>query len=121
MSHTQPNVIEAQEFRLIDLNGTLRASIRSVSTWAGEPSVTLYDDQGNGRLVLEIHDGRPRVTFYAPSGQPVAGLGTDEEGGTRLVLNRENGTLGFFVEVPADGDAVRQEFDTQGQPLKPKD
>jgi hypothetical protein len=118
VDHSQRNVIEAQEFRLIDLNGKLRALITSSSTWKGEPSITLYDDQGYNRLVLEMQDQRPRVTFYSPGGQPVAGFGVDEKSGTRLVLSREDGTLGFFVEVPADGDAVRQEFDSQGQPLK---
>jgi hypothetical protein len=48
----------------------------------------------------------------------MAGFGLDEKGGSGLGLGRENGTLGFFVEVPADGDAVRYEFDSQGQPLK---
>lgn len=120
MDHSQRNVVEAQEFRLVDLNGKLRALITSAESWNGEPSITLYDDQGNGRLALEIHDRQPRVTFYAPSGQPMVGLGVDEKGGARIVLSRENGTLGFFVEVPADRDTVRQEFDSEGQPMKSK-
>lgn len=120
MNEQRPSVIEAEEIRLVDSDGRRRALIVASAARNGEPSITLYDDRGHNRLVLELHDGRPRVTCYSPSGQPIAGVGQHDDSGTTLVLSREDGRLGFLVRVPPDGDTVRLEFDRDGQPLPAK-
>lgn len=110
-------MIEAEEFRIVDSNGKLRALITASRTWGAEPFITLFDRKGLNRLTLELHEDAPRVTLFAPSGQPVVGIGVHEDGGTALGLNRDNGTLGFYVRVPADADASVRRFDKDGQPM----
>jgi hypothetical protein len=115
MNNTARKVVEAEEFRLVDSIGRLRALMVSSPSWDGEPSITLFDQQGHGRLTLELHDGAPRITLFAPSGQPVVGLGTHEEGGTAFAMNREDGTLGLYVRVAPATDAIIQAFDKDGK------
>ena len=69
-------------------------------------------------MCLKCTTTRARVTLYAPSGQPVGGIGAHEDGGTALALNRDDGTLGFYVRVPSDAPATVQAFDKDGQPIR---
>jgi len=118
LGEVKRKVVEAEEFRLVDSEGKLRALIASSQTWDGEPHITLYDRNGLNRLTLELHDDAPRVTFFAPSGQPIAGIGVSDDGDAILSLSRANGSLGVFVRVPANADAIAQVFDKDGQPIR---
>jgi hypothetical protein len=115
---TTPRVIEAEEFRLVDSNGKLRARVSTTRADGPgcDPLIQLYDKQGVPRLTLELRNDLPRVTFYVPSGQPAIAIGVHDDGGTVLSLSRANGTLGVHVRVPDDGDAEMWVCDMTGQP-----
>jgi len=84
MGKAARKVVVAEEFRLVDSKGQLRAHIRASESWAGEPTITLFDGQGLNRLAVELVDGLPRITCFAPSGQPVVCLGVHEVGDATL-------------------------------------
>ncbi|MCE9544146.1 MAG: hypothetical protein K8T25_01270 [Planctomycetia bacterium] len=119
MEPLKSQVIEAEEYRLVDSNGKLRALITSSKTWDGEPSITLFDRQGCGRLTLELHNDAPRISCSTPSGQPLVAIGIHEEGGAVLGLNQDNGMPGLYVRVPSESDITIQVYDKDGQPKAP--
>jgi hypothetical protein len=95
----------------------MRCLMTAPKTWNGEPSITLYDRLGYSRLVLEVQDDLPRVTFYAPSGQPIGGLVAKADGGMLFALSRDNGRRGFELHVSPGVDAEMNLFDKDGQPI----
>jgi hypothetical protein len=113
MEKPVPRVVEAEEFRLVDANGQLKALI---GTRQGEPSVTLYDRQGCGRITLQLVNDLPRISCESSSGQPAAGIGVHEDGSAVLTLTQPDGRLGFSVRVQANENAIVQVFDKDGQP-----
>ncbi len=81
----------------------------------GEPALVFYDNNGRNRLTMELQKGLPQLSMNSMSGKLTVAIGEHSEGGTTIVLSRENGTLGVLIRVPATADAMVEVFDQHGQ------
>lgn len=68
-----PDVIEAEEFRIVDKDGNVRASLRLNEK--GAPGLALFDDDGRLRAVLQVlEDGSPHLLFLDENGNTPTSL-----------------------------------------------
>lgn len=68
-----PDVIEAEEFRIVDKDGNVRATLRLNEK--GAPGLALYDDDGRLRAVLQVlEDGSPHLLFLDEDGNTPTSL-----------------------------------------------
>lgn len=68
-----PDVIEAEEFRIVDKEGNVRATLRLNEK--GGPGLALYDDSGRLRAVLQVlEDGSPHLLFLDENGNTPTSL-----------------------------------------------
>ncbi len=68
-----PEVIEAEEFRIVDKDGNVRATLRLNER--GAPGLALYDDDGRLRAVLQVlEDGSPHLLFLDENGNTPTSL-----------------------------------------------
>ncbi len=68
-----PDVIEAEEFRIVDKDGNVRATLRLNDK--GSPGLALYDDDGRLRAVLQVlEDGSPHLLFLDEDGNTPTSL-----------------------------------------------
>ncbi len=68
-----PDVIEAEEFRIVDKEGKVRATLRLNEK--GAPGLALYDDDGRLRAVLQVlEDGSPHLLFLDENGNTPTSL-----------------------------------------------
>jgi len=118
-------VVEAEEFRLVDESGELRAMLKLVE---GKPVLDFYDEKGVLRAVLGmVVEGLPGLGLYDENGKIRVGLGVGEAGpsigiydenehtrnalymqkdGQHLVLVDENGAVRAFLSVTQDGPSL---------------
>lgn len=99
------SLVEAEEFRLLDKEGNMRASL---STWEanGLPMLQLYDEELRPRLVVSI-DGpsSPMVALLHSTGKVAANMRVFEDGRVALTVRREDGSPVFeaFVDINMEG------------------
>lgn len=74
-----PQVIEAQEFRLVDSYGKKRAVLQFSEVLA-EPELSIYDAAGQGRVSLKVMREGPYLDMCDAAGKSRAGLWLDWEG-----------------------------------------
>lgn len=68
-----PDVIEAEEFRIVDKEGKVRATLRLNEK--GAPGLALFDDEGRLRAVLQVlEDGSPHLLFLDENGNTPTSL-----------------------------------------------
>lgn len=68
-----PDVIEAEEFRIVDKDGKVRATLRLNEK--GAPGLALFDGDGRLRAVLQVlEDGSPHLLFLDEHGNTPTSL-----------------------------------------------
>ncbi len=84
------SVITAQEFRLADKNGNIRAVMNTDSN--GEPGLVMYDKTGTPRLQLDSYETTPSLSLMDENGTRRAYYGmSDATGDGELTFTGENG------------------------------
>jgi hypothetical protein len=101
-AQTNPSTVAAQEFRLVDANGKLRAILSDNQTLArGTPSLVFYDTNQKARLA---------VGAFRTNGEPSIQL-MDENEMAAFLLTRFQGTtilqLSNISAEPIDGGVAR--------------
>jgi len=75
-------IIEAQEFRLTDQAGNIRAMLRLDE--AGRPALTLHDTADKARVLLDLSGDSPGLTLFDSAGNLRASLVLSADGSPRL-------------------------------------
>ncbi len=104
------NVVEAEEFRLLDADGQLRASL-SLSN-AGNAKFAMADSHGKRRIILGIQEYGPSLRMMSAKGDSLISL----DATSKLVSLRIGGgkTGRCSVDASADGSAVLQLSNSAG-------
>src|SRR5436309_10393503 len=101
-SEFENQIVTAQQFRLTDKSGRLRAVLGLED---GEPSLSLYDAQEELRLWVGIgEDGEPGVVFYDKMGIARASLGLGEEGDPGIHLLDKDENLRAVLSLESNGE-----------------
>ena len=100
-------VVEAEEFRLVDENGKLRAKLAQNPKLVG---FGLVDKKRNLRLVLNaVESGSTHLKMYDPGMKERVSVMLTEDGMPLLDLRDRNGKAGLSLRL-ADGDTPILEF-----------
>lgn len=120
-------LIVAQEFRLVDKEGTTRASIALQPD--GSPYVALVDKLNNRRITLRVRpDGGATFAMNDPDGKNRVALDTQADGSASITVSSRQGKSGAGLLIPPDGSPAVIVRDKDGavtfnepQPLPPDD
>ncbi len=113
-SISTPQVIEAQEFRLVDAEGNLRLAI-GFDTKDGTPVLVLYDTAGELRVVLGLmKDGTPSLALWDAASKGRALLGFTEGGTSGLALYDAAGKRAALFGFTEDGTSGLDFYDASG-------
>lgn len=104
------NVVTAEEFRLVDKQGTI------LSTWgmyAGGPGIVLFSNKGQFRAVFSLTspDEGPILTFADNKGthRAIVGLGTERQ--PYVTLRDQTGQERVSLSLDDDGDPYLALYD----------
>lgn len=91
-------VITAEELRLVDEQGTVRARF---GLWKpdGRPILYLTDENGKPRLLLNVWHNIPTLTLQDQNGKQRARLYLSSDGNPRIDLNSEDSLAGASLYV----------------------
>jgi len=110
-----PQVIEAQEFRLVDSDGKKQAALQ-FDKMLGGPELCLYDATGQERAGLSLIGGNhPYLAINDATGQQRVGLTLWEDGGPGLGLWDAMGQLRVALGIQEDGRPGLRLKDATGQ------
>lgn len=99
-AQSRPNVVEAQEFRLLDADGQLRATLDLDKH--GNSSLTMADSHGTRRIILGTQNG-PSLGMFTAEGESVIIL----QATSKLVrLRMGAGKTGVFSVMVSDGSPM---------------
>ncbi len=108
-----PKVIEAERFVLRDTSGKPRATL--VVAADGTSGLSLYDQNGKGRLRLYVATSGPSLALADPNDRLRAQLNVDADGSPHLVLfdqgEKPRGGLGLHT----DGSPILTLLDQNGK------
>ena len=83
----QPRRVEAEQFVMVDTNGTQRAALQVTAD--GVAALAMYDGQGHSRAELRVaKDGRASVGLF------------DQNGLRRVVMAEDTSRAGFAISAP---------------------
>ena len=123
------SVVTAQEFRLTDKAGNIRAVMKTDN--AGEPGLVMYDRSGTPRLQLDSFqttpslilrdqngeerayygmgtaDGAGELTFMKPNHEPVAGIAADGGATSFSVSTSDQDATVYHSDCFGGGDGNR--------------
>ena len=100
-----PKVLMAQEFRLVDKTGAMRATLQTQDD--GSPGLALYDKTGKVRVTLHVQgDGTSLLSFHDGAGKSRVELEQDADGTGGLTLINGKGTGGAAVLIAPDSNPV---------------
>ena len=100
-----PKVITAQEFRLVNQEGKIRARLRVIPRIGGS-SLILMDQKGRQRTEISLNAiGEPRLVFKDQEGGEIAEL-SYLAGKTNLRLEGKNGTRISVMGGPRPGVVI---------------
>ena len=109
-----PKVVTAQEFRLVDKTGAMRASFQTRDD--GSPGLALYDKSGKVRITLHVQaDGTSLMAFRDGQGKSRVELEQDTDGIGGLTLTNGKGTGGAALVIAPDGNPVALFKDKNGK------
>ena len=98
------NVVEAEEFRLLDADGQLRATL--CLTEDGNANFAMADSHGNRRIILGILEYGPSLRMMSAKGDFLIGLDASSK---RVSLRIGDGKTGMCsVNASANGSVVLQ-------------
>ena len=111
-----PKVVTAQEFRLVDKTGAMRASFQTRDD--GSPGLALYDKGGKLRVTLQVQaDGGSRLAFHDTQNKPRLELEQAADGTGGLILTNSKGSGGAVLLIAPDGGPVAIFKDKDGKVL----
>lgn len=109
-----PKVLTAQEFRLVDKTGAMRATLQTQDD--GSPGLALYDKSGKVRITLHVQaDGTSLMAFRDGQGKSRVELEQDTDGTGGLTLTNGKGTGGAALVIAPDGNPVALFKDKNGK------
>ncbi|GEM_PF-560103 len=109
-----PKVVTAQEFRLVDKTGAMRAALQTQED--GSPGLALYDKTGKMRITLHVQaDGTSLLAFHDAMGKPRVELEQDSDGTGGLTLINGKGTGGAALMIAPDSNPVALFKDKDGK------
>lgn len=109
-----PKVITAQEFRLVDKTGVMRATLQTQDD--GSPGLALYDKAGKARVTLHVQtDGTSLLAFRDAQGKSRVELEQDSDGTGGLTLINGKGTGGAALLIAPDSNPVAVFKDKDGK------
>jgi hypothetical protein len=109
-----PKFISAQEFRLVDKTGAMRATLQTQDD--GSPGLAMYDKTGKVRVTLHVQaDGTSLLAFHDAAGKSRVELEQDSDGTGGLTLINGKGTGGAAVLIAPDSNPVAVFKDKDGK------
>lgn len=109
-----PKVLMAQEFRLVDKSGAMRATLQTQED--GSPGLALYDKSGKVRVTLRVRpDGSSALTFHDAQSKPRVELAQESDGTGGLTLTNGKGTGGAALLIAPDSNPVALFKDKDGK------
>ena len=111
-----PEVIEAQEFRVVDNTGSVRGWLGTLEN--GEVGLGLRDVEKESRAVLQLlPDGSPSLRLFDAAGKVRVGLGISEDGVSGLSLLDAAKKVRIGLSVVEDGTPGLGLWDAAGEAL----
>jgi hypothetical protein len=109
-----PKVIQAQEFRLVDKNGTMRATLQTQDD--GSPGLALFDKNGKARVTVHVQpDGTSTLAFHDAQSKTRVELEQQSDGTGGLTLTNSKGTGGMALLIAPDSNPVALFKDKTGK------
>jgi hypothetical protein len=109
-----PKVLTAQEFRLVDKTGAMRATLQTQED--GSPGLALYDKNGKVRVTLHVRsDGSSAIAFRDAESKPRVELAQESDGTGGLTLTNGKGTGGAALLIAPDSNPVAVFKDKDGK------
>jgi hypothetical protein len=85
---TNNNIVTAREFRLVDNNGKIKATMSTDRE--GNPGILLFDQSGNRRLQIDSYQDVPSLMLFGPQGERRAYYGMNADGSSLVQMLDEN-------------------------------
>ena len=105
----QPRKVEAEQFVMVDGDGTQRATLQV--TASGIAALAMYDGQGHDRAELRVaKDGRASVAFFDQNGSRRIMMGEDPSR-AGIAINSTNGKQLVNLSAAADNEASLTLYD----------
>ncbi len=111
---TSPRVVSAQEFRLTDAQGRVRALLACGKN--GSPALTFENAAGNPRVRVGMDGQASGVTLYNARGKGQVYLTLQPDGSAGVALLDANGSLRAALHLNQQGSPVLSLHDVQGAP-----
>jgi hypothetical protein len=109
-------VMSAQQFRLVDSQGQIRAVLGSIPAPDGPPALVLWDKQKVQRATLTLGvDGTPMLALADGNKRPRVALSVMKDGTASLILRGETKQPRVFLVVMPSGKASLTVFDDRGK------
>jgi hypothetical protein len=99
-------VVAAREFRLVDSNGTVKATIAVDDN--GNPGMVMTDKNGTRRLQLDTYQDVPSLMLFGPAGERRSYYGMNLDGSSLVQMLDENERITSQVDLSTSLEAPRQ-------------
>lgn len=106
------DVIQAEEFQLVDAQGNVRARLGFED---GEPCLQFIDSNGCERIKIGISADEPGIRILNPDASTQAVIGTIDADHTGIMLRDETGALGMTMLIDQNRETRVEIFDAQGE------
>ncbi len=108
-----PRAVIAQEFRLIDAQGNMRASLAMRPD--GGPGLVFADKQGKSRAAIGLSDDQSFLALYDTEGHARLRVTLLNDGSVGLTLQDKNQKQRSALRLQADGSPVMTLNDAEGK------
>ncbi|MEQ8853015.1 hypothetical protein [Gimesia sp.] len=112
MTEEIKEVIQAEEFQLVDAQGNVRARLGFVE---GEPYLQFIDSQGCERIKIGISADEPGIRILNSDASTQAAIGAIDTGQTGIMLCDETGTLGMTMLIDQNRESHIKIYDQEGE------
>lgn|GEM_PF-5002060 len=110
------DVVEAQEFTLVNADGEPRASFGFSDETQAEPGIWLYDDEGNVRVsVTLLDDGSAGMAITDQNGDIRILVSSDEEDLPAIYMADGQGQLRTLIDIDQDESPGIYFYDQAGE------
>lgn len=112
MTEEIKDVIQAEEFQLVDSQGNVRARLGFVN---GEPCLQFIDSNGCERINIGISADEPSIRILNSDASTQAAIGTIDEEYTGIMLCDETGVLGMTMLIDQNRESRIEIYDQKGE------